>query len=681
MKLCNNSFKDTREINGFTQEEILEIKRDISKFKAENTSTSEIDEYLNKKLLKSGILEFYEEYIIQIQDFIESYLTFKNTSDFVNGSNNFFNLKSAILNEIKLISKNLVNISLNCRNTKRFLKISVFLDELSETTQNLLDSISEIKLRLEKNLNKIEKEYDNHGYLWIESNKIKNLNFKLNEIPGPLKNWQEIQELNSIITKLNEETLKKKKKVKVKSFQFHDILKFLDGSKINDDIIYVLFLHDIIEEPEKEEFVNILKKREIEDRLRDFMRPIIKSYIKEKLNDILIEIVELDKNYHLEDDKQKVDIQELLEQNINKFLPKIVLYYFNGLEKKYQAIINDVNELDEFNYIIDLYSEKAEIYSNIIVEVEEQVSLYDDYLRPYENITGGLKKTFSSVILEITRRKNEYDFYLKTVKKERLRDNINKYVSEKISELNGFISKYEDEASIIIREEFPQLKKIRDILNDYKEKVKKVKDEVYKKLDSFKEKDIDIYQIIKNWEDNFNRKKQQLSFLLSLLLNKIFKSFKDLIEEEELFFETITDITDNVDNVDDLPLNFALSDILADKLTEDELKERIAEINAKISKNEKITTLYQAELVKLEDILTDRIKLRQGITISDVKCTICHKNITIAKESNLVKCPFCESTYHYLCVAFWLSKYNSCPHCQNVFLEPGSALFDIQEEE
>ncbi len=28
--------------------------------------------------------------------------------------------------------------------------------------------------------------------------------------------------------------------------------------------------------------------------------------------------------------------------------------------------------------------------------------------------------------------------------------------------------------------------------------------------------------------------------------------------------------------------------------------------------------------------------------------------IKLAEESNLIKCPFCESTYHYLCVAFWL---------------------------
>ncbi len=680
MKLTNNIFKDTREIKGFTQEDILKVKNEISKFKAENTDQNEIDDYLSNNLLRPGILEFYTEYIAKIEEFIVNYLDVKTKTDVINGHDNNYDLKSEILDEIILISNNLVNLSLNCRNTKRFLKNIAFLDELSESTQLLLDKTTELKARLEKNFKKIEKDYDNHCNLWIETNRIKDLTFKLNQIPYDLKNWQEIEEISSAISKLNEGSTKKKKKEKVKSFQFHDISSILDKSKIYSELIYLLFLNGFLEEPEEEDFINIIVKREIEDKLRDFMRPIINSFIKEKLHDILAEIVELDKTYKLDEEKKELNLNTLLDQKINNYLPQIVSYYFNGLEKKYQARINEVNELNEFNYIIDLYSEKAEIFSKIIGELEEKVSLYDEYLKPYENITGALKKTFSSLILEISRRRSEYDFYLKTVKKERLRDNINQYVSEKISELNEFISKYEDETSIIIREEFPQLKKIRDILNDYKEKVQQIKDEVYNKLDSFKEKEIDIYQIIKHWEDNFTRKKQQLSFLLSLLLNKIFKSFKDLIEEEELFFDTITDITDTFGGVDDLPLNFALSDILADKLTEEELKERIAEINAKLSKNEKITTLYQAELRKLEEILTTRIKSRQGITLSEVKCTICHKLIKLAEESDLIKCPYCESTYHYLCVAFWLSKYNSCPTCQNVFLDPNANLFDVEEE-
>ena len=115
-------------------------------------------------------------------------------------------------------------------------------------------------------------------------------------------------------------------------------------------------------------------------------------------------------------------------------------------------------------------------------------------------------------------------------------------------------------------------------------------------------------------------------------------------------------------------------------MAEDELKERITELKAKINKNEKLNVLYNEELLKLEDILSSRVKSREGITAESVQCAVCHKFIDFGKE-NIIKCPFCENAYHYLCVAFWLSKYNSCPTCQNVFLDPNSNLFDTSESE
>jgi len=83
---------------------------------------------------------------------------------------------------------------------------------------------------------------------------------------------------------------------------------------------------------------------------------------------------------------------------------------------------------------------------------------------------------------------------------------------------------------------------------------------------------------------------------------------------------------------------------------------------------------------KLEEILSSRIKLREGISVSDVHCTVCHKYINIAKE-NIIVCPFCGSVFHYLCVAYWLSKFNSCPMCSNQFLDPNLGLFEDQEGE
>jgi len=153
-----------------------------------------------------------------------------------------------------------------------------------------------------------------------------------------------------------------------------------------------------------------------------------------------------------------------------------------------------------------------------------------------------------------------------------------------------------------------------------------------------------------------------------------------LIDEESILFAEITEIAKQTENFEGLPLNFALSAYLAERLSEEELKERVLEINAKISQLTASLGLYQIEVAKLEEILTKKVKIRQGVAVSKVQCTVCHKNINFAKDK-LITCPFCGSTYHYLCVADWLSKQNSCPMCMNNYLEPYSGLFETDEKE
>lgn len=51
-----------------------------------------------------------------------------------------------------------------------------------------------------------------------------------------------------------------------------------------------------------------------------------------------------------------------------------------------------------------------------------------------------------------------------------------------------------------------------------------------------------------------------------------------------------------------------------------------------------------------------------------IKCTICHQNIE--KSDKTIVCSFCGSSYHYSCVSNWLTEHNSCPLCQNRFLNP-----------
>jgi len=683
LNFSNNTFNDTREIYGFTKNEILEIKENLMKLKSENAEDTKVNDYIKSKLQFSSItLELYLKYIKNLKNFIGIYLKSSLISG-INSESKFLNLKTELLDELKLISDNLQNLSSNIRNIKRITRNFVVLDDSLSIIENLLEKSNKQISEINHSGKEIKTEFDDKIYLWVEINRIKNLNFKLNGIPSNLEDWNEIKELTDFINAINDSLSKKRKKDKkeeILTFHFNEIYEFFLSKnerriKFYSDLIYLLYLNKIFEAYQGDEFINILERKEITQNLKNFIRPLVNQLIEENLQDVFREFKDLD----LKEKDVNFRFKELKNEKISIFLPKIVDYYILGLERKFQEKIHDVNEAEKFEEIANYYYNKIEIFSSKIDAVEDWVLSIESYLSPYESITASLKKIFSNVSSEIFRRKNEYLDFIKTVKDEELRIQLREYVTGKITEVNEFIRVYEDEASIIIKEEFPQLKKIKEILNDYYIKIQKIKNDVFTRLDSAKSNDVDLYQIIKLWEDNFNRKKQQLTFLISLLINKLFKNFKELIDKEGILFATITEITEQTENFEGLPLNFALSAFLAEKLTEEQLKERISEITSKINQLNNSLGLYQVELVKLEKILTNRVKLRQGISDSDVSCTICHKFINFVKDKAII-CPFCGSTYHYLCVAFWLSKYNACPLCQNHFLEPHSDLFESETD-
>ena len=110
-------------------------------------------------------------------------------------------------------------------------------------------------------------------------------------------------------------------------------------------------------------------------------------------------------------------------------------------------------------------------------------------------------------------------------------------------------------------------------------------------------------------------------------------------------------------------------------MTEEELHERMKEVHSKIDDLNRELILYQSEITNLEETISNKVKIREGITSDKIICSICRKNFDWAKDQ-IIKCPFCDAVYHYLCVADWLAKHNSCPSCQNAFLDPNSGMYE-----
>ena len=672
MHLYSNTFEGYKEIKVYNKDDILYLKKLITTLNSDN----EIDEFLTNEF-KIDVINLYSKYYKEIVSFSENYL-------FSGSERDYFSLKQEILSELKLYSSNLGILDSNGRNLKRIIKNNKFLDDFLNLSKELQTNINEFTPILKSKIQKIDNLYDNNTVLWIEANKIKDLYFKLNDIPSNLRIWEDIAELKAYLQSLVE--AKSTKKVKshkdiLLSFHYNELLNFFlskidDKTAIYNDFIYLLYHNGIFEEYEGEKFVNILERKETVESLKKKMRPTVVDLIKNSLGDTFQELEELDHKFDLTGQGiGKLNLERLMSQKFSEILPKIVELYFKGLDKQFQGGTNDISDPEEFVKMINLNYGKVDDFAAKIDEIDAWIMNFDTIIKPYTNITANLKKTLTNIITEVMRRKEEYLNYLNNIKDESFRVDVRSFVDAKIGEVNKMITSYENETSLIIKEELPQLKQIRDLLNNYKVKIDEIKTEVYNKLDSYKENNVDIYATIKHWEDNFNRKKNQLSFLLTVLMNKIFKSFKDLIDTESILFAEITEITKQTENFEGLPFNFALSSFLANRLSEDELKERITEITSKVNQITSSLGLYELERSKLEEILTTKIKIRQGVSISNVQCTVCHKYINFVKDK-LITCPFCNSTYHYLCIAEWLSKHNSCPMCQNTFLDPNLNLFD-----
>ncbi len=680
MLFFDNKFDNIRELKAYNKSEILKTKEEISNIQSQTEKSTELKDYLENKF-RFHLLDEYSNYVLEIISFIQQYLI-----DIP--KENYIILKSDIIEELNFISRNLGNLISNAGSIKRHLKQNSFLNNYIILAKKITNDINDILPDLKKNLAPIEKEYKNEREIWIRANKVKNLNFKLNKIPNDLLLWEEIKALNVFLISLVEADSKRKTKLKKEqtySFHFDELYQFIlskEKQKLDfyHDIIYFLYKKEFFEEFEKEEeFINVLERKEVIKSLKNEMKSFILSYISENFNVILKEISELDKEYGIDETQQKgkFNREALLKEKFTDLLSKIVNLYFNGLDKKFQSMISTVDdkETDEFVKIIDTFYSKIDLLSALIDKFDSWLLSFDKFLKPYENITNSLKKTLSSLSSEIYRRKEEYANYLMSIKDESLRIEVRNLVDKKLSQVNKIISSYEDETSLIIREELPQLRKVRDIIKNYKQQIEVIKEDVYNALGKYKDSNVDMYNIIRYWEKNFNRKKQQVTFLLSILVNKIFRSFKDLIDEESILFAEITEITKQAENFEGLPFNFALSAFLAERLTEGELKERIGEIEAKINQLNTSLGLYQVEKAKLDEILSNKVKIRAGVSASNVQCTVCHKNIDFSRNQ-VITCPFCGSTYHYLCVADWLSRYNSCPMCQNQFLDPNLGLFE-----
>ncbi len=685
MKLINGRFNGYREINGFSKDKILTIKAQLSKYTS-STGENEIDPLL-KDLFPREILQTYSEYRKSLELFLSTFMIYNNSSPF-SEENSYVHLKSALIKELDKVSQNLRNLKLNIQNVQRFLDkndyLSIYLSDIS----NLIESLEQDRTLLGEKVGGTVPRYKDSSYLWTHINKITNLPFEFMPLPEKLRDWEEFSVFASYVRKAGVNVERKegllKKKVSEIEIRFGSLLKFCDQTEAFSrdvclDVLYLLFSNKYLVKKSPTDSLSEKVKAEGKEEVKS----LLQSLIKNAICDIFGENIERIKNFEESNESTLTDgvenhLNAILDtQKISDLLPELIEYYFRYIELDYKnkLQLSSYEDVDTVDQYIEQYSQSIESLHNKVNLLESSVQDLTPFMGSFDYLIEIYQQVFSSLLSEIVRRKDELIYYLRTVRNEWIQEDLRAFINTKISSLDEILAEYQEKIGQSLTKEFPPLKNLELILEESEKEIQTVKEQVSEKLTQYKQKNVKQYTFIKKWEEIFTRRKRQIHFFLIRYVIKIMHKFEDVLEKEDKLYSTLNEIRTKSSEGQGLPLNYLLSTYITDKLTEQELRERITHVKDKIRELANLKQSYSSELSKLQDALVKKVKKIKDITTETVQCTVCHEDIDLTTDK-IIRCPFCGAVYHYLCIVFWLSEYNSCPSCQNAFLDPNSNIYE-----
>lgn len=652
------------DVKAFTKVEIEEIKRQIINFEKKRSNKSEFTNFISSKFNLEDFSSI-SEYLINLEDFFSNYFDVGNL-------NKLYYFLSEILEELMRIKRRIRIIFLDMRNIRVIIKNKKLFEKLFNKIKHSRDQCENLIDFIQANKEKFQSKFENEIYIFVESSILKKIPSISKKLPLDLEIWEPIKELYEITKEHGEIPIINEDRENNSIFYIHDIISdFKESSNFKSvliyDYLYLCYSIGFFSINKIEKFKDSTEKAEIKKKLRSFFIELLKDFITNLL---------LQRN-EIYDDKKIITkreinsiLEELNQSDINNFISKTILKIFEKIETYYQ------DKIEEQDCTTHLNLKKRQLVK-LLDDIVDWILEFENYLKPYDEITLNIRKTINNINSEIVRKVEGFETSAQSIYEEKVKAEVKTLIDNKIAKLNHMLSFYQQETSKTINQEFPELENIKNMLRKYTLETTKIQKDITKIFEDIRKKGVSPYSLIKNWEKNFTEKTNQMKFALYLSISKLFISFKEIIGKEEILFSTIK----NIGLLDhEIPLNYRFTTLFPEKLSDDELKERIQSINSQIKKSNREKRLYQEEISKLEEVLSSRIKLREGISTSDVQCTVCHKYINIARE-NIIVCPFCGSVFHYLCVAYWISKFNACPMCSNHFLDPNLGLFEDQEGE
>lgn len=491
-------------------------------------------------------------------------------------------------------------------------------------------------------------DYYNEVLLWEKISTISDEAFEVQKITNPIRQIGEFIEIYSIF-----DSFMKSNKIKTISLNnFFDhykespLLEHLNREYLSELIFYLkengyIRLSIVLTNSTKE------LKEKARQEISQLIESLYKDFILTNFTDTL------------------PTLQKLTEEDVKKSLSRALMDKTKEIEDKLVEKYGNIQEAEK-----NIEKEYEPLYE-ILIKTEEWIKTTNLRLGKYSSITRVYQKNLSSLSHEFDRKIENYKEYADSVHDSHHRQELETILKEKIAKMEAKLAEYEQQTSLIIKNDIPQIQHMENMLINFDTTFKVINQEVIDAFKSYKEINVNVFPSIKMWEDKMEELKNRTIFIISNLFAMLFEKFKPVIDLEQNLFRDLQELKSTADEI---PLNFSLDLVMPQKLTEKQLRTRIKDIDAKLAELDRFKEIYSMEKQKYQQILEQNLKVKKNLVSR--QCCICHKFIDVVSEEEVIRCEFCGSMSHYLCGAWWIEKYNSCPVCNNSYIKPNSDLYD-----
>ena len=303
------------------------------------------------------------------------------------------------------------------------------------------------------------------------------------------------------------------------------------------------------------------------------------------------------------------------------------------------------------------------------------LSSLKSYLKPYQKATLKFEDIIEDLTIEINRKQEEFEDYSEVLYEQDTRASVDKELDVVLHLLDDKLTSYEERTLYLVEEEIPQIKQISEIMKNFEKEFDEIHVRAQNIFKKYKKDDVSIYDAVKRWEETYFAEKHRAEFIITKMLSTLIEKFKPIMKKEQGFMQSSSEF-----GLEEKYSSLMLSpDIVnPETLTDGQLRSQMEYLDKKLKDLEEMKSEYTRTKIAYKALLERRLESK-----GDIKskiCVICHKNVDVVSD-DYIKCEFCGRLSHYLCSAWWLEKHNSCPVCGNVYLQPGSELYDSDQVE